>query len=232
MTISSKTIKILWSRAAGRCSFPGCAEVLALPECGGAAPHTIGEMAHIKGRNQGANRHDLNLSQDELDSYGNLILLCPNHHTIIDTKENEGRYSVGFLHDSKSQHEAKVEEAFADGQFKTLEAIKDAIATLLYENESVWKQFGPKSEIAKLNPNSDEAYAIWKSERLGTIIPNNRRIVAALSESRDLFSRQDQAVISKFIQHANSYELWVNDDIPYQAVLKFPIEFQNLIMGR
>jgi hypothetical protein len=47
MAITPKSIKILWSAAAGLCAFPDCRERLAYGEAGEFAPYTIGEMAHI-----------------------------------------------------------------------------------------------------------------------------------------------------------------------------------------
>jgi hypothetical protein len=76
MSISEKTIKLLWANAAGRCAFPDCGALLCTPESGSAAPYTIGEMAHIRGEKKGANRHDVSQTAKERDSYANLILLC------------------------------------------------------------------------------------------------------------------------------------------------------------
>jgi len=84
VAISSKSIKLLWSNAAGRCSFTGCNERLTVEQAAEFAPYTIGEMAHIKGNKAGSNRYDESQPDTERDSYENLILLCPNHHTRID----------------------------------------------------------------------------------------------------------------------------------------------------
>ncbi|HAY96655.1 MAG TPA: HNH endonuclease, partial [Shewanella sp.] len=40
MSITSKSIKLLWSNAAGRCSFRGCTERLSVEEAEGVAPYT------------------------------------------------------------------------------------------------------------------------------------------------------------------------------------------------
>ncbi|WP_143337867.1 HNH endonuclease, partial [Cronobacter sakazakii] len=82
MSISEKSIKLLWSNAAGICSFRGCNEKLSVEESAGVAPYTLGEMAHIKGNKPGSNRYDIDQSSAERDSYENLILLSPTHHTL------------------------------------------------------------------------------------------------------------------------------------------------------
>lgn len=135
-------------------------------------------MAHIctEKSGLGSNRHDPSQNPAERDDYENLILLCPNHHTLIDKPENEDRYSVDSLKAMKMEH-----ENFVNGRLEKLQfANKKEVAAYLYprmkENHEVFTNFGPHSEIARKNPESD-AHGIWLSERLGTIIPNNRRML-------------------------------------------------------
>ena len=111
-----------------------------------------------------------------------------------------------------------------------INTIKNEISICLAENKQVWEHYGPLSEVARRNPHSDELYAIWTTERLSTIIPNNRKIVNILSDYRHLFDKGDQAFISKFLSHTESYERWVKDEIPYQAVMRFPVEFEKMIL--
>ena len=80
MSITEKSIKLLWSNAAGRCSFSGCYERLSVEQAASSATYTLGEMAHIKGKKAGSNRYDSTQTATERDSYENLILLCPTHH--------------------------------------------------------------------------------------------------------------------------------------------------------
>jgi len=213
------------------CSFRGCSEKLSVEDAAGVAPYTLGEMAHIKGNKAGSNRYDPSQSDVERDSYENLILLCPNHHTLIDKRENEIEYTVDLLHEMKSEHERYISNRLAQEKFETVEQLKDRVSIYLSENRQVWEQYGPVSENAQRNPRNDQIYALWTSARLSTIVPNNREIVKVLQENRSLFSRLEQGVVSKFITHVESYEKWVNDEIPYQAVLRFPSDFDELVFG-
>lgn len=194
-------------------------------------PYTLGEMAHIKGKNPGSNRYDSNQSSEERDLYQNLILLCPNHHTEIDKPENESKYSVGWLMDAKSKHEHWVISALTEEKITTIDQLKNNIARLLADNHQAWSKYGPTSRLALQNPNSDSLHQLWTSERLSTIVPNNRAIAKLLNTHRMLFIPSEQSIVSKFMSHAKSYELWVSDDIPYQAVERFPVEFDALIRG-
>lgn len=231
MTITEKTIKILWSNAGGRCSFPDCSEKLTIGTAGQAAPHTLGEMAHIKGKRTGSNRYDQDQNSNERDDYENLILLCPNHHNLIDKPENEDIYSVNVLYEMKVAHENFVNSRLDENDYADAEEVKKLAAIYLSENHQAWLMYGPQSEAAQKNPNSDEIYAVWLSERLSTIVPNNRYLVKVLENNRELFDTEDQPVISRFLSHAKSYQKWVNNEIPYQAVLRFPQEFEELIKG-
>lgn len=229
MAITEKTIKLLWANAAGRCSFTGCNQRLTVEQAAHSAPYTLGEMAHIEGKNEGSNRYDESQTDQQRDSYENLILLCLNHHTLIDKRENENLYPVALLLNMKTDHETSISQRLDSVKIFNLDDLKNEIAICLAENRQTWLQYGPLSEIARKNPHDDEIYAIWLSERLSTIVPNNRVIVGLLNEHRKLFGRAAQEVISQFLAHAKSYEKWVNDEISYQAVLPFPVEFENLI---
>lgn len=229
MAIDEKSIKILWSNAAGRCSFTDCGKKLSIAQAACAAPYILGEMAHIKGRNKGSNRYDEAQTNQQRDRYENLILLCPNHHALIDRPENEAIYTTDVLLKMKIDHESEISRRLDSTGISDLGKLKDQISVCLAENHQAWLQYGPKSENARRNPHSEEIYAIWLSERLSTIVPNNRLIVGLLNAHRSLFDRSDQALVSQFLAHANSYEKWVNGEIPYQAVLRFPVEFERLI---
>ena len=231
MAITEKAIKLLWANAAGRCSFTGCEVRLTIEQVANVTPYTLGEMAHIKGEKPGSNRHDKSQTNEERNGYENLILLCPNHHTLIDKPENEEIYSADILIEMKIMHENNVSKRLEAKGFSSVEQIKDKIAIFLTENRQVWLQYGPMSEVARKNPHSEEIHAIWTSEKLSTIVPNNRIIANLLEANRNLFSKQEQSIISQFLYHVKSYEKWVHDEIPYQAVTRFPIDFEHLIMG-
>ena len=232
MAITSKSIKLLWSNAAGICSFSGCSERLSVEQTAGVSPYTIGEMAHIKGNKPGSNRYDQLQTDIERDSYENLILLCPTHHTLIDKSENESVYTVEILHEMKNEHESGISNRLGEEKFVNIEQLKDKISIYMSENHQAWEQFGPLSDNARRNPNNDQIFALWTSARLSIIVPNNREIVRLLKANRILFSREEQRIVSKFITHVESYEKWVNDEIPYQAVLRFPKEFEELVFGK
>jgi hypothetical protein len=92
----------------------------------------------------------------------------------------------------------------------------------------VFINFGPHSEIARKNPASD-AHGIWLSERLTTIIPNNRRMTRVREANLRSFGPLEQAILARFRLHVRSYERWALDEVTYEGVVRFPTEFESLI---
>ena len=90
--------KKLFARSGNRCAFPKCRASIIHEDT------LLGEVAHIKGLNVGSARHDKTQTPEERNAYPNLILLCPNHHTIID--DDELSYTVERLNSIKAAHEA------------------------------------------------------------------------------------------------------------------------------
>lgn len=231
MTITQKSIKILWSASGGLCAFPDCRQPLTFSEADEFAPHTLGEMAHICGDKPGANRHNPEQTPQQRDDYQNLILLCPTHHTLIDRAENEERFPVEVLNQIKADHETFVRLRLLPLLGADKRAIALAISPLMNANHQAWLNYGPLSDLARQNPNNDSAYAVWFSERLRTIVPNNRRITEILDEGIQAFTLVEQKIIAKFQLHARSYERWVEDEIAYEGVIPFPQAFSDLIEG-
>ena len=102
-------VKILWGRAANRCSFPDCK--IELTPDGGKT--TLGEIAHIVAKSAEGPRGESDLPAESRDNYDNLILLCPTHHKTIDN--NPEIYTVEKLHQMKQKHEEWVNKQLDKG---------------------------------------------------------------------------------------------------------------------
>ena len=228
MPILPKDAKILWAHAAGRCSFEHCHIKLTADTGRAGSSYTLGEMAHIKGDKRGSNRYDPEQSQKDRDSYPNLILLCPTHQTLIDKPENETTYPVELLHSFKATHEAYVQKRLTGPVFATKEEVAKVLLPALIENHEAFFTYGPLSKLARENPQS-EAHGVWLEERLVTIAPNNRAMADLLRKNLRLFSTTEIAIIMAFIQHARSYDRWVNGETSYEGVPRFPVDFSDLM---
>lgn len=103
MSISVMSRKLLWGNAANRCSFPDCKKELVMGATETDDSSIIGEECHIVARENGGPRGNSELSKDEKDKYSNLVLMCRNHHKIID--DQESTYTIEKLSDIKKKHE-------------------------------------------------------------------------------------------------------------------------------
>ncbi|WP_157775761.1 HNH endonuclease [Hartmannibacter diazotrophicus] len=112
MSISAKAAKMLWGRAAARCSLPTCRKHLVLDDTEVDDPALIGDMAHIVAESEDGPRGISPLKLDDRNRYSNLILLCKNHHKEID--DQYITWTVDRLHEIKNQHESWVREFLPD----------------------------------------------------------------------------------------------------------------------
>lgn len=71
----------------------------------------VSQEAHIVAREEGGPRGDSPLTPDERDRYDNLILLCLEHHKVVD--DDPTTWTVNRLHEMKHEHEARIEAALS-----------------------------------------------------------------------------------------------------------------------
>jgi hypothetical protein len=106
MALTTKTNRMLWGRAASRCSLPECRRELVVDALGGDNPSLVGEAAHIVAEQPDGPRGRSDLPRDERNQYANLILLCNVHHKQVDDQVT--CYTIDRLTSIKAQHEAWV----------------------------------------------------------------------------------------------------------------------------
>lgn len=109
MGVNLKTRIMLWGRSAHRCNFPDCRLELFVDETSTDDTSLIGEICHIVAREPGHARGDSPLTREERDRYSNLILLCRNHHEVVDDLPE--KYTVEVLHNMKQEHERWVQDS-------------------------------------------------------------------------------------------------------------------------
>ena len=106
MSISNKIHKAIWGRSASRCAFPSCRKLLSEEYDGALNPTLVGEVCHISAARPGGERYDPAITNEERNSFNNLILLCRNHHKEIDDPENGERlFPCSTLLAMKTEHE-------------------------------------------------------------------------------------------------------------------------------
>ncbi len=127
MSIKERDIKLLWGRSASRCAFRECRIKLTQDKTVASAAFPLGEQAHIIAEEPLGPRGQSPLLLVERNSYFNLILLCPTHHSVID--KNPEDYPVERLYIIKAEHELWVEQTLSE----TLDVRKQA-QSLIYSS--------------------------------------------------------------------------------------------------
>lgn len=105
--ISSATSRGLWVRAAGRCEYRGCNRYLLEDELTGFELN-LAEQAHVVGATEGdgSPRGDNTLDLAKRALEANLMLLCRDHHRVIDRLIAE--HGVEGLMEMKREHEERI----------------------------------------------------------------------------------------------------------------------------
>jgi hypothetical protein len=103
---SVSVLKRLFAKSGNQCAFPKCTVNIVQGDI------LLGEVCHIKGAKHEAPRHDKTQTSEERHAFANLLILCPNHHGVID--DDDETYDVERLTRMKNEHEARVHEMSAD----------------------------------------------------------------------------------------------------------------------
>jgi hypothetical protein len=104
--IPAKEVKILCLMSGNVCAYPGCDRRLVEPGTEADDPAVLGEMAHIVGEKRRGPRGADKMPPSERNRHTNLVLLCGDHHKVVDSQPNT--YSVPVLRQMKSDHEARI----------------------------------------------------------------------------------------------------------------------------
>ena len=101
--IDEKVRMKLWAVSAGRCEI--CNKLLYTDGALGYDGN-FGELAHIHAVSQGGPRHKYGMTNEDKNNIDNLMLLCPTHHHLIDSKPEE--FGDGLLVHQKKLHEDRI----------------------------------------------------------------------------------------------------------------------------
>ena len=102
-TIDEKVRMKLWAISGGRCEM--CNRLL-YSDLHYGNDGNFGELAHIHAVSEGGPRHKFGMTPEEKNNIENLMLLCEEHHHMIDNNPND--YSDGTLTRTKQAHEERI----------------------------------------------------------------------------------------------------------------------------
>lgn len=152
---TNRTLKMLWMRSAGRCAYPDCLEV-----CDVEAEHEndtdaiICQMAHIFAYSDDARRPNPSMLDEEKNDYDNLLILCANHHIVVDNQENA--YTVTVLKLWKQNLETWIDEQLERSNLKVSFVELEMVTRALLQNPNILpsEDFSVITPLEKMNKNN------------------------------------------------------------------------------
>lgn len=125
------TIKRLYSKSGNRCAHPKCDRKLISDE------GNVSDICHIEALNPDGPRYNPSpeITDKDRNAEPNLMLLCKNHHHIIDDKDDNGelRYSTAELKAMKRAHEDQMEALHEKGNSAQLPSLLAQVVKKLSE---------------------------------------------------------------------------------------------------
>ena len=186
----------------------------------------IEELAHIIGRKKLSPRGDDDLPLNQRDEYDNIIMLCPDCHTIVD--KNPDIFTVEIVREWKMKHEDCIKGLFQVPKFKNRTEARAFVSPLLTENKYLFSTFGPYSENAKTNQLAAELE--WDRKSIKSILPNNRLIERVIENNLDLLTSVELEQFVCFKAHREGFEYNKLSADVSSVVPKFPDGFENVFL--
>lgn len=145
-------LKILWGQAGGLCAFPDCRTPLVLDATDTDPRKVVGEIAHVVADSNDGPRSDPSMPAEARRREPNLILLCRNHHAVVDGQPNT--YSSADLRRWKVNHldwvRARLTHAAAEIGFAELQRLTDAlVAQVAPSVDGVPSPTAPPEKLSK-----------------------------------------------------------------------------------
>lgn len=214
----------LFSASAGYCQRPHCLQPLYPEEMGG--DKHIAEMAHIIPYGQAGPRHEDKTQQNiEIDSFENLILLCPTCHKIID--KDPAAHPRDLLLAWKNNHLTELMCKQGIIQYSTRLQTREAILTIMAENKAIWQKFAPcDGELFECDPESENAQ-IWKKRVRNIILPNHFRIQAIIELNQHHMTILERETFAQYQEHIRGISERHIGNVANNAI-RYPIEMDRI----
>ncbi|MGQ8826224.1 hypothetical protein ACUTUE_23295 [Bacillus sp. NA_146.1] len=106
LKILDPVLRELYIFSGNQCAFPGCSNKI-VNEDG----TYIAQICHIEAVNEGGQRFNPNMTNEDRRALSNLMLLCYEHHK---TTDNTEVYTVKKMQEMKAKHEGKFKNLFDD----------------------------------------------------------------------------------------------------------------------
>ncbi|MET8154094.1 HNH endonuclease [Actinoplanes sp. NPDC049668] len=225
-SIRRETVVRLIASGAGHCYKPDCPIGFLWHELDDGRAVKLAEVAHIVAAGQEGPRADVDASDDELTSFANLLLLCPNCHTVVDATPDA--FPVETLQEWKRRHESRIREALGLRSYGDRRTLRRDVELILNENKAIWRTYGPESEAA-LHGFGSNTIGAWQAEVIQRILPNNSRVVRLLEANLELLRPDELETLTEFRIHARGLEDRHLGGVVNPAAPRFPKQMEIVL---
>lgn len=211
--VSATDVKRALLESGGICAFPGCRSPLVAAPAETEGGAIVAEIAHIVAASREGPRGDAPLTDEGRNDSGNLIVLCPTHHKIIDSQPFT--YSIPVLQQMKAAHLADMRLRLQSEQPPEPPRLISEVLHSSVLAVSHLPQFVYSAKCAFGADQTDEV-----RERLDT--PKHREVLLpfALSEGRlfcfqNLYRRKSafhNVIDVKSVREMNARSMWTVPD--------------------
>lgn len=147
---TSETVRELFLKSGNLCAYPLCKNMLM-----NAEGVFISQICHIEAAEEGGQRFNKAMSNEDRRAFSNLMLMCHEHHKVTD---DVSVYTVEVLKEIKAKHEAR----FSSPERVILDSIQDW--TKSYQCTTP-KNLGKLSRALRYNMPTDEFEDFLKATR-------------------------------------------------------------------
>lgn len=109
------------------------------------------------------------------------------------------------------------------------EDICEEILRILYENEVIWKNYGPEYQNFLIELMSEDMLNNWKI-RKQDLFNNNETIMNLYNINSKLFTLDESKKFVDFIEHAKTFKLNDKNRLEPSAYKRFPITFKEMLL--
>ena len=187
----------LWGKAGGRCQYEGCSKALWRDELTGAE-FNVAYIAHIIADKPNGPRGHSELSEKLSSDINNLMLMCDEHHRLIDKTDVQG-HPAERLRSMKTSHEARIELLTSLQEDKKSHVLLYGANIGEHSGSLSWKKaaqamipyrYPAESQAIELSLDNsaveDHTDAFWDMERRNLQLHFNRKIKPRVAGSGDV----------------------------------------------
>jgi hypothetical protein len=221
-SLSQDADRALFAESAGTCLLCNTTLFPTDPKRKRSIP--IAERAHIVAHSDDGPRADAEVSQESRDAPSNIVLLCPNCHTMVDKAPES--YPAAELFRAKKSRQRAISSIGGTLAFTSRADAHRAAKRLLLRNRLLFQEKGPDPEHG--STESRERAAVWSDCVLNEIIPNNRLLIALVEVNEDLAYDKDLETAEMLRQHTDALESKHNGEPILGPAPRFPREAEVL----